>query len=205
MIHLLPDHPYLKKELSWAPEDVCYDLFALFYHNYTDVLDRLKATCSEHPSCAARLVVAATNFAYNQLAPWVNLNKKPADKKTIVHLYPVTLQNVVWLLLSTDVTESFPRDFGVKTLLPLLFHESRAAYDVPEVNAAIAHMLASAAETHDMDAPLLAMIREFPDKLGDYKAGRTVLANFFIGEAIKRTKNKSPELRTKVAQLLEIA
>lgn len=139
---------------------------------------------------------SAANWMLGSVRSWINAQALPIEA---FPLSPLQLLELIQLVDGGKISNTIARD----KLLPLLLETPDAGAE----NLARAHNLMMQEAGDELNEMIQDLLSKFPDKVAAFRAGKTGLSGFFIGQAMQLTAGKyDPKIiNQKVMELLSQA
>jgi len=150
--------------------------------------DRDKATYFEAVLAAGADPKAAANWVMSDVANYINTHKLTYNQ---LKLKPETLAELITLIGSGTISGKI-----AKEILPELIESGESAQALVEAKG-----LTAISDTGELNDLIDQILTENPKQLEQYKAGKTKLKGFFVGQLMKKTEGRAdPQLSN---QLIE--
>lgn len=149
-----------------------------------ETLEFIKKGCKDNPERLAPFMLAAINFVTNDVAAYCN-----AKGISDIFAYPLSKGRMldVVTLMSIRKECSIGAEVVTKVIERLLADENLSYADALEASLPVVM-------ADDELATIVAeVLAEHPDKVAEYRAGRTNIASMFIGSVMRRKKGMDPK------------
>ena len=190
------------KEGPLTTDVLLWNAIVLYYHEYDEVLDEIKNLLTSTSSFMTSYFNNCCNFISNEMSAFCNEHKvpdlRPWKKGEMISLsideYPIWFTNLEDFI--ADLTwGGKDKKIMMKEVLPKLLNTFEVYSDV------IKTVDFSVKDSYEVETIIDEVLNKFPDKVEDYKKGKTGLINMFFGEVMKASGGKLNAKETR--QLLE--
>ena len=168
------DKPQVQRELELSVEE--QKIFEQF--KAKGVSENEASVLAREPKLAAYLESAAQHAPITALSNWVVNDLGGLLREGEIKLSPAGLAGLVQLIADGSITRRIAQDVLVESL---------------ETGANPSELVAQkglkvVSDTGELEAILEALMTQYADKVAAYRAGRTGMAGFFVGQVMQATK-----------------
>jgi glutaminyl-tRNA synthetase len=168
------DKPQAQKELELSAEEK----IILEQFKSKGVSENEASVLAREPKLAAYLEAAAQHAPITALSSWVVNDLGGLLREGEIKVTPAGLAGLVRLITDGSITRRIAQDVLAES------HETGA--DPSELVAQKGLKVVS--DTGELEAILEGLMTQYADKVAAYRAGRTGMAGFFVGQVMQATK-----------------
>lgn len=168
-----------------------WNAIVLYYHEYDDVLEEIRSLLTSTSSFMTSYFNNCCNFISNEMSAFCNEHKvpdqRPWKKGEMIPLpideYPIWFTNLEDFI--ADLTwGGKDKKIMMKEVLPRLINTFEVYSDV------IKTVDFTVKDSSEIDLIINSVLSKFPEKVEEYKKGKTGLINMFFGELMKASGGK---------------
>jgi glutaminyl-tRNA synthetase len=169
-----PDQPQVQRELELKPEEK----IILEQFKSKGVSENESSVLAREPKLAAYLESAAQHGPIVALSSWVVNDLGSLLREGEIKVTPAGLAGLVQLIADGSITRRIAQDVLAESL--------ETGANPSEIVAQKG--LKTVSDTGELEAILEGLMIQFADKVAAYRAGRTGMVGFFVGQVMQATK-----------------